>query len=1212
MTGNVNDSDPTQNPGSQGEEERASRRSKAPEASNESPGDRLRRLLSGEEEPQSPSPVDENPAEETPRTSGSIPDGSTGVWNVDSFSEEDTKPNRVGGGVTNRHPTGEPDMTGGWYGQDESDEPEQDTSHAQTRPIPVDEPPAPDDATRPMEPHKPIDSTRPAQADPPPPSGATRPVERRSSKSNEPTVPPAGFPTRAPLPRRVEENDPNATQVTPAAYGRTYRSGGATQPVQTNRPSGQYTGQTTRTSAGQGAPPPQTPPTVRKGASGRGNGRPRTRGCLLRSFIALLFVALAALVIFASFAVYQYFSIAAKLPSIEDLQAQASQFETTRILDRDGNLLYEIIDPNAGKRTYVPLDKISPYVVAATIATEDKEYYNHPGYDPVAIARQLWLNYTQGESKGASTITQQLARALLLTDERYEKTVERKAREIVLAAEITRRYSKDEILELYLNENYYSNLAYGIEAAAETYFNTTAANLTLGQAAFLAGLPQAPGIYDIYTNPGPTLSRQKAVLVLMYQDSEEKDCIYVSNNPQPICVSAVDATQAAAEIENYTFSKPQESIRYPHWVTFIRSLLESQYDPQTIYRSGFTVYTTLDPQLEDLAQQTVTQQVQALADRNATNGALVSIKPSTGEVLAMVGSADFYNEAISGQVNMAISPRQPGSAIKPVTYAAAFEKGWTPATLIWDVPSEFPPSGDPNDPSEPYRPVNYDDRFHGPVLVRDALANSYNIPAVKALQFVHIYDDPNTPQADGFINMAQRLGITTLTRNDYGLALTLGGGDVSLLELTSAYSVFANNGRKVQPYAISRIVDYKGNLVYEHQPSQGEQVLRPEHAYLISSILSDNNARTPTFGPNSVLNLPFQVAAKTGTTNDFRDNWTMGYTPDLATGVWVGNADYTPMINTTGLTGAAPIWSQFMQQAVPMVSSGNPSGFTRPAGVVDKVICANSGTEPSDWCPSEKSEIFAYDQGPLPKSQDLWRKVSLDTWTGLRASAYCSDFSDETFALNVTDKQAIKWIRENPQGQAWAESQGFPQPITFAPERECKEGDPHPTIHFAGLDDGQRITDNSIDIYAVVYASDKFKNYRLEWGKGDDPDNWHTLDDHMTAQYRTPERIYTWDMGEDVPMSGTITLRIYMNSTEGTYAERRIHLKLDLPTPTPTKTSTPTQTPTATVTPSRMPTNQPTPTPTATVQPSNTPKPADTATTEPTIQAPAATATSGP
>ncbi len=298
----------------------------------------------------------------------------------------------------------------------------------------------------------------------------------------------------------------------------------------------------------------------------------------------------------------------------------------------------------------------------------------------------------------------------------------------------------------------------------------------------------------------------------------------------------------------------------------MRSQLEEMYDPQTIYRSGFTIYTTLDPNLQNAAQRIVAEQVAALIDKNAHNGALVTIKPSTGEILAMVGSVDFYNEAIDGQVNMATSPtRQPGSSIKPITYVAAFEKGWTPSTLIWDVPSEFPPSGDPNDPREPYKPVNYDEKFHGPMTVRTALANSFNVPAVKTLDFVGIYDNPNTPEKDGMIGMAERLGITSLTRPDYGLSLTLGGGDVSLIEMTGAFSVFANGGRRIPPVAILRIVDHTGEVVYEYQPQPGEQVIRAEHAYLISSILSDNEARSWMFGRNSALNLSFPVAAKTGT-----------------------------------------------------------------------------------------------------------------------------------------------------------------------------------------------------------------------------------------------------------------------------------------------------------------------------------------------------------
>ena len=494
--------------------------------------------------------------------------------------------------------------------------------------------------------------------------------------------------------------------------------------------------------------------------------------------------------------VFEYYRIASSLPSIDDLRSHAAQFETTRILDRDGNVLYEILDPNAGRRTYVPLDKISPYLVAATIATEDQEYYSHPGFDPAAIARAFIQNYTNSEIvSGASTITQQLSRNLLFSpEERSQQTFKRKSREIVLAAEITRRYTKDEILELYLNENFYGSLAYGVEAAAETYFNTTSAKLDLAQSAFLAGLPQAPSVYDIHVNRVATLIRNKQVLGLMLKMSKEKGCIYVSNNSQPVCVSESDILAAAAQIEGYEFQPVSVNMRFPHWVNYIQSLLETEYDSQRIYRSGFTIYTTIDPQLQQKAEKIVQKQIEELADRHVTDGALVAIQPSTGEILAMVGSADFYNEAISGQVNMAVSPRQPGSSIKPLTYVAAFEKGWTPSTLIWDVPSEFPPSGNPDDQRPPYQPVNYDGNFHGPVTVRVALANSYNVPAVKTLNYIGIYDNPNTPEKEGMIEFAKKMGLTTLTRDDYGLSLTLGGGDVSLLEMTGAFGTFGNNG----------------------------------------------------------------------------------------------------------------------------------------------------------------------------------------------------------------------------------------------------------------------------------------------------------------------------------------------------------------------------------------------------------------------------------
>ena len=909
----------------------------------------------------------------------------------------------------------------------------------------------------------------------------------------------------------------------------------------------------------------------RGGRGGRGSRKPPRSsgagksGCLVRGLVILAFSFVIVAILGLSFILVQYFTIAAGLPSVDDLRQYASQFETTRIYDRNGSLIYEILDPNAGRRTYTNLDEISPFLIAATIATEDKDFYTNPGFDPVGIVRAFWQNYTSGEVvSGASTITQQLARTLLLSpEERSQITTQRKAREIVLAAEITRRYSKDEILELYLNEIYFGNLAYGIEAAAETYFSTTAAQLDLAQASFLAGLPQAPAVYDVYTNRDAAESRLSDVLGLMVQLSSERNCIRVNQSNVPICVTLDEAVAAAQEIDNTIFEYHNINMPYPHWVNYIRTQLEAQYDPQTIYRSGFRVYTTLDPTLQEYAQNSLTEQVNALAANNATDGALVAIQPSSGQILAMIGSADFYSESISGQVNMAVAPRQPGSSIKPLTYTAAFEKGWTPATLIWDVPSEFPPSGDPNDTREPYKPVNYDGKFHGPVLARTALASSYNIPAVKTLDFVGIYDDPATAEKEGFIAFAERMGITTLTRDDYGLSLTLGGGDVSLLELTGAYAIFANQGQRVAPYSIERIEDHSGSVVYQHEAPAAEQVISRDHAYLISSILSDNKARTPAFGANSMLNLPFNAAVKTGTTNDFRDNWTLGYTPDIAIGVWIGNADYTPMTNISGVTGAAPLWANVMQWAVDYYWAGEPSLFVQPDTVQERTICAVSGASPSSNCPGETRELFADGQPPLEKKDDLWKEVEVDTWTNLKASSACSEYVEEKLTINVSDKWAIKWLTENDTGKAWAKDMGFSSPLVFTPQEECGGDSSRPTIIFVGLEDDGKVTTPQLDIYGVVNATKNFEKFKLQYGVGNNPTKWKTL---MSSeeQYTQPKHLIGWNVYE--ADATRITLRIYMESTKGTFAEKRIHLNLLLPTLTPTMTLEPTETPVPTAT----------------------------------------------
>ncbi len=896
----------------------------------------------------------------------------------------------------------------------------------------------------------------------------------------------------------------------------------------------------------------------------RADGAGRS-GCLVRGVVIAAFSLVIIAILGLSFILVQYFTIAAGLPSVDDLRQYASQFETTRIYDRNGNLIYEILDPNAGRRTYTNLEEVSPFLIAATIATEDKDFYTNPGFDPLGIVRAFWQNYTSGEVvSGASTITQQLARTLLLSpEERNQITTQRKAREIVLAAEITRRYSKDEILELYLNEIYYGNLAYGIEAAAETYFNTTADQLNLAEASFLAGLPQAPAVYDVFTNRDAAELRQADVLGLMYELSSERNCIRVNQSNVPICVTLDEAVAAAQEIDNTVFEYRNINMPYPHWVNYIRTQLEAQYDPQTIYRSGFRVYTTIDPTLQDYAQDSLTEQVDALAANNATDGALVAIQPSSGQILAMVGSADFFSEAISGQVNMAVAPRQPGSSIKPLTYTAAFEKGWTPATLIWDVPSEFPPSGDPNDTRDPYKPVNYDGKFHGPVLARTALANSYNIPAVKTLDFVGIYDDPATPEKEGFIAFAERMGITTLTRDDYGLSLTLGGGDVSLLELTGAYAIFANQGRRVVPYSIERIEDHSGNVVYQHEAPAAEQVISRDHAFLISSILSDNKARTPAFGANSILRLPFSAAVKTGTTNDFRDNWTLGYTPDIAIGVWIGNADYTPMSNISGVTGAAPLWANVMQWTVDYYWGGDPSLFAQPDAVQEQVICAASGASPSANCPGETRELFADGQPPLDKKDDLWKEVEVDTWTNLKASSACSEYVEEKLTINVSDKWAIKWLTGNDTGKAWAKDMGFSTPLVFTPQEECSADSPRPTVLFVGLEDDGKVTTQQLDIYAVVNATKNFEKFKLQYGVGNNPSKWKTL---MSSeeQYTQPKHLIGWNVYE--ADATRITLRIYLESTKGTFAEKRIHLNLLVPTLTPTMTLEPTETPVPTAT----------------------------------------------
>ncbi len=619
------------------------------------------------------------------------------------------------------------------------------------------------------------------------------------------------------------------------------------------------------------------------------------------------------------------------------LSSYQAATQSTQIYDRDGRLLYDVIDPYAGKRVPLPLEEIPGVLQQATVATEDASFYTNSGVDLRAILRAVWINLRGGEVlAGGSTITQQLARNLLLSPEkRARRTLGRKLRESLLAWSLARRYSKDEILESYLNGIYYGNFAYGVEAAAQAYFRKSAAELDLAEAALVAGLPQAPSVYNPLVDPQAARARQAVVLDLMVKAGY---------------ITLEEAALAKAEPLHYAASP--FPIHAPHFVMYVRQLLEREFGLGMLHQGGLRVYTTLDLGWQDLAQATARRHLMRLANRrdgpdpHLSDAALVALDPQTGEILVMLGSPDYFDPAIAGAVNVCLMPRQPGSAIKPFTYAAGFDPTrlhpHTPATLILDVRTAFLTKE-----GEPYVPVNYDLAYHGPVLARRALACSYNLPAVKVLEEVGV---------DQMALLARQLGITSFTDMErFGLALTLGGGEVRLLELTAAYAAFANSGRRVVPTAIMRVEGAGGQVLRQWRPESGEQVMDPRVAYLVTHILSDERARMPAFGEGSALRLSRPSAAKTGTTTDWRDNWTIGYTPGLAVGVWAGNADNSPMQQVSGVTGAAPIWHDFMEAVLAVRPVRE---FEEPDGLVRSEICSLSGRRPTAHCPHRREELF--------------------------------------------------------------------------------------------------------------------------------------------------------------------------------------------------------------------------------------------------------------
>lgn len=818
-----------------------------------------------------------------------------------------------------------------------------------------------------------------------------------------------------------------------------------------------------------------------------------------RLFLAFVKLSLLACVLLAIVAliIYQTYvrELLADLPDPE-LIGQRRPAETTQIYARDGQtLLYELVDPQSGRRTVVPFDEMPQILKDATIAVEDAGFYENPGIDLRGIVRAVWLNYqAQDVVSGASTITQQLVRNVLMTpEERTTVSLERKIREAILAYNVSQQYSKEQILSIYLNEVYYGNQAYGVEAAAQAYFGKHVWELTDAEATLIAGLPQSPTNLDPFTNLDGAKERQKVTLDLMvrfgYLTQDDADDIYTTE---------VRLTPQTTDV------------MMPHFVFYVRQLLEQQYGPDKLYRGGLRVVTTLDMYWQVQTERIVRERVAELRERDANNASVIILSPDN-HILAMVGSADYNDPSIDGQVNVALSLQQPGSALKPVVYATAMQQDWTPATVIWDEPTEFV-SAD----NVVYAPRNYDNAWHGPQRLRMSLANSLNIPAVKALEHVGV---------ESFVEQAHALGITTLNNPDqYGLPMALGANEVRLIDLTNAYSSFQNGGRKRDPIGILKVTDSRGAVLESTPSDPGKQVLGnhgPQIAYLITDILSDNIARQYMFGAGNVMELPDSrpAAVKTGTSNDWRDSWAIGYTPDITVGVWVGNTDNTPMDEVAGSNGAGVIWRDIMAQ----YHEGRPiRDFEEPTGLSEVTICTDTGSLASDACPRTMDELFI--EGTEPQTSDVvFRDVRVaQDGTCLPASYTPQDeIEDETY---IVYPRAFR---------DWANSVGIPQPpLDVCLPPDDLEGN---LALITEPEESTTITETQVFIRGIARGS-----YVLEFGEGRDPDEWEeitrssvSVNDNVLGVWRTEEL-----------SSGEYTLRLQVTVGSSRPAETQLVVRL--------------------------------------------------------------------
>lgn len=898
-------------------------------------------------------------------------------------------------------------------------------------------------------------------------------------------------------------------------------------------------------------------------------------------------------------------------------------FQTATVLAADGTVIAELTGEE-GARTIVSIEDgdVSPWFVHAIVSSEDATFYENAGFDQFAIVRAFWQNLVTGDVvSGASTITQQIVRERVLGSS--EVTFDRKLTEVLVSLAVAERYSKNEILDIYINEFFYGEQSYGVEAASQFYFNTSAAELDAAQAATLAGILPSPSNTNPVVAPDAAFANMRLVLNRMI----EVGCLDFQHGQwiEPgveFCVTAdtlVDDGSGGqtplfrlnpngtfggflavqiAQVESRRYEPRQTDIDYPHFVFYVLGELDAAFGRGAYIERGFTVQTTLIPRIQNTAEGSLRQQVDDLGLNGVQTGAVLVTNPTTGAIVAMVGSPDFFNDDIDGQNNNTLSPQQPGSAIKPVVYADAFsgDNGvyYTPATTIWDVPSSYNLSG------TIYTPENFDGQHRGPVPARFALAQSLNIPAVKT--YLDFNGQPFTPQS--FIDMGNRLGIEFDVdgagefQPAFGVATAIGATEVTLMDLTQAYSTIANDGVRLEPYAIDSITegdDLPVAVPLTIAASEGNQAISAQVAYLLQNVLSDNNARTQTINgvpstfpvnspiAGSALGLQnqLQVAAKTGTNNTENGDpsrlWTVGFTNNYTVGVWIGTLNQgTPISgDLTGLTAASPIWNAVMQEALNGV---NPGSFNRPSNIREDTVCQLTGTLSPDGstCPIRYVEQYIETLPPPPESEGYVATLGIDSWTGLRANQFCPDNIIERTFADIDDSFAVSWLNSTGRGRNILNQLGLPSDLSAPPAESCQQGQALPTIRINFPSANVTVTEN-VGITGQV-STPNLQRWELQIAPINTENFSSIMPQARTDQVQTAGTVlFDWDSRQ--VQNGQYTLRLAAFSTVNggfVFVDVPITVQNTPPTPTPAPTSEP---PTAEPIISPIPFDLPTATP---------------------------------